>query len=208
MLDIGCGHGFLLQQAIARGYKAAGVEASQKEARSLQAKGYDVFAGVFHDYEIETELNYDIITLSHVLEQVSSPHDYLLKIKRSLHENGILSVAVPNTPWHTFLGTHPVSAHTAHIYYFSPRTLKAMLRACGYEIRSVSYGKGGAHLRILASPRNQSHGISKNYRLSLPIEDPEKTVKNIRRILASGKESIFRKILKKSIRKILLAAIP
>ncbi len=135
LLDIGCGDGLLLELARRRGIAAQGTELSDALARLVRERLGD-------DGIVDTALDalpparYDAVTLVNVLEHVHQPGAMLQTAARLLRPGGVLAVHVPN------FGGLPARLRGArwhqlkpllHLYYFTHRTLAAMLRQHGLQ---------------------------------------------------------------------------
>ena len=97
LLDIGTGIGqflYLIQQNYS---EVLGIEIS-KSAISIAKEKYnlDVLEGDVFNAAIPSGINYDIITLFHVLEHVPNPKQVIDRCYSLLSKGGILIVAVPN----------------------------------------------------------------------------------------------------------------
>jgi 2-polyprenyl-3-methyl-5-hydroxy-6-metoxy-1,4-benzoquinol methylase len=152
LLDIGCGHGFLITEAKKRGAIVAGVEPSVKHATRLSEKGFDVFSGTLEQFVAEQREPYDIVTSSHVLEHSSNPGQFLKLASGLLAEDGLLCAEVPNADWQTIYGKHPVSIHTAHLAYHTDRSLRAQFETSGLNVLSMTYGLNGGSVRAVSVP--------------------------------------------------------
>jgi 2-polyprenyl-3-methyl-5-hydroxy-6-metoxy-1,4-benzoquinol methylase len=152
LLDIGCGHGFLITEARARGASVFGVEPSVKHAKRLSEKGFEVFTGSLEQFIAEQREPYDLVTSSHVLEHISNPGQFLKYASSLLAEEGLLCAEVPNAEWQTIYGRHPVSIHTAHLCYHTERSMRALFAISGLKVLSTSYGLNGGSVRVVCVP--------------------------------------------------------
>lgn len=152
LLDIGCGHGFLMTEARARGASVFGVEPSVKHAQRLSEKGFEVFTGALEQFVAEQSESYDIVTSSHVLEHSSKPGQFLEYAGSLLAKDGLFCAEVPNADWQTIYGRHPVSIHTAHLCYHTERSLRALFEISGLKVLSTTYGLNGGSVRAVGVP--------------------------------------------------------
>lgn len=135
LLDIGCGDGALLTVAQRRGWDVAGLEPS---ARLVEQLATGELAGrVVQGRAEELRPAYsqvDVIVLLNVLEHLSAPREALLRISGLLNPGGLLAVHVPNWAWGRWFGRRWVQFEPLdHLYYFDPRTLRAMLLSVGLQ---------------------------------------------------------------------------
>lgn len=152
LLDVGCGHGFLMSDAAEREAKVFGVEPDAGNARALRDGGHSVFAGSL-DYFAAANLDvFDVITLAHVLEHVSRPVAVLRLLRDVLQEQGLLCVEVPNAQRPSRRKRPALLPHAAHLYYFSENALRATFQRAGFEVLEASYGRAGRDVRLVGQP--------------------------------------------------------
>jgi 2-polyprenyl-3-methyl-5-hydroxy-6-metoxy-1,4-benzoquinol methylase len=118
LLDIGAGGGEFTYLSQKVGFVSQGIEPNM---------GYSEYAKNEYDCDIrqgelgDIEGKYDVITIFHVLEHLSSPIKAFERLHRLLEEQGNLLVEVP------WIETNDASPHNiyfkAHIFYFSVDTL-------------------------------------------------------------------------------------
>jgi SAM-dependent methyltransferase len=96
LLDIGCGPGFFLKTAIARGWDAHGIEPSAQAAAHARALGANVTEGFFNTGSAPTLGQFDVVNLTNVLEHVPDAAATLKRAAALLSSGGILCVGVPN----------------------------------------------------------------------------------------------------------------
>ena len=96
VLDIGCGMGHFLAVAKQHGAEAIGVETSKDQADYASAEfGVDVYADFFENVEFLPH-SFDLITLWSVIEHVSQPKEFILKVHDLLKPDGLLVIKTPN----------------------------------------------------------------------------------------------------------------
>lgn len=139
ILDLGCGTGDFIRQVRAENWQKYGVDPylSFKNNNS-QVKYYkkNLFNCRFPNKF------FDVITLWHVIEHVSSPKKLLKEINRVLKDNGLLIISTPNLgglgfkiagqDWFHFNVPH-------HRVLFSLKSLKKILTSAGFLISKVNY---------------------------------------------------------------------
>lgn len=94
-LDVGCGEGYVLLEAVKRGWKAHGVDISDNRIELARGSEIDfIKADIF---EAQYPDNYfDCIYMDSVLEHVPCPVSHLNELMRIMKEEGVLYVGVPN----------------------------------------------------------------------------------------------------------------
>lgn len=71
-----------------------------------------------------------------------------MSIKPLLEPDGILCAEVPNTTWQTEFSRHPLSTHSAHVYYHTERTLRAVFQLSGFRVIETTFGMNGDFVRV------------------------------------------------------------
>ena len=143
LLDVGCGIGTFLHLARERGWQPHGVDPSESGITFAQERHQlDVRCGTVFDVDFPTAY-FDAITLYHVLEHISELNPFLSELRRILKpQTGTLVIEVPNgeglqsrlqkADW-------PYVHPRDHLYYFSARSLPALLKKHGF--RDITLGK-------------------------------------------------------------------
>lgn len=134
LLDVGAGSGMLVEQALAKGYRAEGVEPSRwLQARAVE-RGLAVELGTLPNPRLVGP--YDVVTCIDVIEHVSDPAEVLRCIREVLAPHGILAIVTPDVrSWAArLMGWRWWHFRVAHIGYFDPGTLQRLLDACGFEL--------------------------------------------------------------------------
>jgi SAM-dependent methyltransferase len=127
-LDIGSSIGVLLQhfQGVYHN-RAVGVEPGEAHRLYARKEGLTVYASL-EELEKAGEARFDLLSMSHVLEHLSDPVGYLTYLRESiLVPDGWLLLEVPNLYAHD-------SFEVAHLYAFSPHTLREVLRRSGFTV--------------------------------------------------------------------------
>ncbi len=95
VLDIGPGVGLFLFSAKKKYPVCQAIEISKKLARIIEQKlGIPVYSDTFESFEPGRK--FSCINMSHVIEHVPNPNEWLQKAKSLLEEDGVLVVDVPN----------------------------------------------------------------------------------------------------------------
>jgi SAM-dependent methyltransferase len=181
LLDVGCGHGLLLDEARRRGYDVLGLELSRT------AVGYarDVLGLAVEEEPLErfaegATARFDVIVLADVIEHLDDPAAALDACAALLAEGGVLCVITPDpsTPLARAAGPRWWGYVPAHTCLLPGRTLRELLDARGLVIsedvalvRSFSLrywvaglsergGRAGRALRRIAGTRIARRRVS------------------------------------------------
>ncbi len=147
-LDIGCGEGYLLIDALKRGWDTYGIDISDNrldnaKAENIDFRKSDIFQAAFPDEF------FDCIYLDSVLEHTLDPSRHLSEIKRILRKGGVLYIGVPNEDClfndvkrliYILLGKHNLSSRLQpfkrpfHISGFTKISFFKVLRKNGFDI--------------------------------------------------------------------------
>jgi 2-polyprenyl-3-methyl-5-hydroxy-6-metoxy-1,4-benzoquinol methylase len=152
LLDVGCHIGVFLDVARSVGWQVAGVEPSRWAAERARSKGLDVIEGTLETAGLQENL-FDVVTMWDVVEHVADPLTELKRAHRMLRPDGLLALSTMNVealfprlagrrwPWYMQM----------HLYYFTPRTLRAMLEQAGFEVLETVPHKRVVRLAYLVS---------------------------------------------------------
>ncbi|WP_194976304.1 methyltransferase domain-containing protein [Aquiflexum lacus] len=93
LLDIGCGTGYFLKEAMRQQWKVTGIEPNPIAREITHQKKIKVFESL---EEIKKDKKFDIITLFHVLEHIHDLRKTGKSLAKQLKKYGTLIIAVPN----------------------------------------------------------------------------------------------------------------
>ncbi|MFZ0711036.1 MAG: class I SAM-dependent methyltransferase [Terrimicrobiaceae bacterium] len=134
-LEVGCGAGFLLTNAVDRGFNGLGIEVDRASLELCRARGVRVRSEDFLDFAARHQGQFDIVALSHVLEHIQEPVSWLKSIHRVLRVGGYVALAQPNHEGLVprFFGRRWYAWDLArHCWHFTPMTLSRLLREVGF----------------------------------------------------------------------------
>lgn len=147
LLDVGCAHGWFLQQAKADGYDAIGIEPDPRIAAQAQLSGRSVKVGLFPEV-LTPEDCYDVIIFNDVFEHLSDPQMCLSACFKHLRADGLLVINLPSSqgaffkiarlltkvgrigPW---LRMWQAAFPSPHLFYFNDENLKKMVQQHGFD---------------------------------------------------------------------------
>jgi SAM-dependent methyltransferase len=135
LLDVGCGHGLLLDEARTRGYKTLGLEVSAAAAGfARHVLDLDVREQTVEELD-DTE-RFDVITLVDVFEHLADPVATITRCHQLLAADGVLCIVTPDPSSATakLAGRRWWALLPAHTYLVPRRTLLELLAAQGLVI--------------------------------------------------------------------------
>lgn len=140
LLDIGCGSGFFLQEALKQGFKdAAGVEPGKKAVKQASDKLQKrIIADFFHS-GLFAKNSFDVATCFHTLDHVSNPNQFLTDTASVLKPKGIAIFIVHDVDsWSAkLLGESSPIFDIEHIYLFNKQTLRKIFAKNGFEVVEI-----------------------------------------------------------------------
>lgn len=136
ILDIGTANGSFLYVAKKRGWEVDGIEPNKwlcewaKKNYGIEIKSMTLLE---QTYPNET---FDVITLWDVLEHVDNPLKVLSECQRIIKKDGILIVNYPDIgSWIArIMGRKWFFLLSVHLFYFTPKTIKKMLKKTSFDI--------------------------------------------------------------------------
>ena len=134
LLDVGTGNGWLLEHMNALGWKAEGLDFDPRAIELARAKGLTVYTGGLLDARF-APASFDAVTMSHSIEHVHDPVEWLSEARRILRPGGRLAIATPNTRsfLHRRFHEHwfPLEP-PRHLHLFNRQALESALRRSGF----------------------------------------------------------------------------
>lgn len=136
ILDVGCASGFFLKVAKDRGWKVEGVEPNKwlvkygNEEFGLKMKATTMKGAKF------PANSFDLITMWDVLEHTPDPASELREAFRVLKKGGYLLVNIPDSDssFARVFGRRWWFVLSVHLFYFTSRTLRAMLEKHDFKV--------------------------------------------------------------------------
>lgn len=154
VLEIGCGQGLLLHSLAEAGLQVKGIEPSRSATEIARAAGLDVTEGYF-TRATSPQGPFDAVVVSHVLEHVEHPAEFLADVA-AVAPGGLLLLVQANwrgwvprktkSLWHAWAEGH-------HYWHFTPGGLRRWLESKGGTPVALEYSSlehGGYWLARLA----------------------------------------------------------
>ena len=125
-LEIGASAGYLMEEFKNKANSdVVGVELGDSYRELSLEKGLKVYSNM-DEMKAAKEEKFDLICMSHVLEHIPDPKNFIVELRDQLNEGGHLLLQVPNIYWHD-------SFEIAHATSFSPKTLIEIIHATGFK---------------------------------------------------------------------------
>jgi 2-polyprenyl-3-methyl-5-hydroxy-6-metoxy-1,4-benzoquinol methylase len=147
LLDVGAYIGVFVEMAAEAGWQAQGVEPSLWAAAEARRRGLDVALGTLDTID-PAGGGFDVITMWDVIEHVADPSREIERARELLRPGGWLVVHTMDidAPVARLMGRRWPWLMDMHLYYFSRRTLSAMLARHGFQV--IRQGARGRYLRL------------------------------------------------------------
>ena len=137
MLEVGCGHGLLLDEARRRGWDVTGLELSERSAQWARDQlGLEVREEPLESLDPREEGSWDAVLMIDVLEHLEDPADAITRCRRLLAPDGVLCVVTPDpsSPTARAAGARWWGYLPAHTYLIPRTTLRELLVAEGLTL--------------------------------------------------------------------------
>lgn len=148
VLEVACGNGGFLAEAVQRGPKAAvGVDPSAPDL----AEGTFRLKKVLFDeaYLSQMTCPADVLISRHMIEHILNPLDMLVKFHQALAIDGILYLETPRLDW--ILENHAFFDFPyEHCAYYSDHFMVRLLKMAGFEITAIEYSYDEQYFSICA----------------------------------------------------------
>ena len=134
LLEIGVGAGQSILWFEEEGFDVSGIEPDGRNVSMINKvlkRGKVAKTSV---EEFSSDKVFDVIWMSHVLEHLIEPVNFLKKIRNNLKKNGVFFIEVPNCEYEPMLQSS--IEKNPHLYHFTKKALTKMVERTGYKIMS------------------------------------------------------------------------
>ena len=154
ILEIGVGAGQSILWFENEGFQVTGIEPDGRNVSMINRvlkRGRVIESSV---EEFSSDEVFDVIWMSHVLEHLIEPDDFIKKIKNNLKKNGIFFIEVPNCEYEPMLKSS--IEKNPHLFHFTKKALTKLVENAGYKIVSCDV------FRPATKNEGMKHKILKN----------------------------------------------
>jgi SAM-dependent methyltransferase len=140
LLDLGCWVGFLLSEAVERGWEAVGVEPSEfASAYARDRLGLDVRTGELLTSPLPLG-HYDAIVMGDVIEHLPRPDEALGRLAALLRPGGVAWMALPDAGSLVArgLGRRWWSVIPTHVQFFTRGSIRTLLERQGWTVLEIA----------------------------------------------------------------------
>jgi SAM-dependent methyltransferase len=166
LLEIGCGSGFMLEEALAQGYETVrGVEPSHKAVAAAPRSIRDrILPGVLEPELFEAG-EFDTVCMFQVFDHLPEPGAVLDQVHALLSPSGVLLCFNHNVQSLSarILGERSPIIDIEHCYLYSPKTMNRVMQRHGFEVVESGAATNTLSLRhflhLLPSPASVKRGL-------------------------------------------------
>jgi 2-polyprenyl-3-methyl-5-hydroxy-6-metoxy-1,4-benzoquinol methylase len=137
ILDVGTANGYLLEVAKKMGFDCYGLDVSDYSV-SIASKKFPgrILKGTLEENFYQSNC-FDVITLTDVLEHISSPHELMKEIKRILKPGGYIFIISPDSDSlsRKIMGKKWFQYKYEHVLYYNKKSLSYFLNNYDFEIK-------------------------------------------------------------------------
>jgi 2-polyprenyl-3-methyl-5-hydroxy-6-metoxy-1,4-benzoquinol methylase len=127
-LDVGAGYGCLLDVVKKEGIKRTGAIEPDKHSRArLERQGHEIYDDLSHAAGV-----WDVISFSHLLEHLSSPIEFLTRVREVLSNSGHIFCEVPNVA-----NLESETNDAPHLLFFTIPSLVRLFETVGFKVLTV-----------------------------------------------------------------------
>lgn len=134
LLDIGCGTGEFINEGKKNNWLINAVEPGSLARRSAEELNG---ISIYEDIQKITKTKFDAITMFHVLEHVADLNGTLKKVRKLLHKQGSLFIALPNSASYDakqYKEDWAAYDVPRHLYHFNQETAELLFKKHNLEI--------------------------------------------------------------------------
>jgi len=135
LLDVGCGNGAFLQLAKSAGWDVVGLDFDPKAVEVARSSGIEVWEGGVESLD-EVHSQFDVITLSHVIEHVHNPSQLLSDCHDLLKPGGYIWIETPNINaqgHRVFKDSWTALDAPRHLVIFNQESILLSLKKAGFS---------------------------------------------------------------------------
>lgn len=153
LLELGSYIGVVLSVAQKRGWDVLGIEPVAVAAHyGEKTFGVKIRVGTIEEIRLPPA-SFDAVALYETIEHLPDPLGTMTRLARVLKQGGIISIETPNSDsfWFRLLNGKWRQCIESHYYFFSPKTITALLKKIGCEILEIRSMPKIISLRLLAT---------------------------------------------------------
>jgi len=150
ILDLGCKQGDISKIISSKAKRVVGIDYNQKEINKAikvygETENLSFICSEAYEYLEKTEENFDILILSHILEHIDNPKEFLTKFSRFFKK---IYIEVPDfeasylNQYRFNIDAQLIYSDADHVFEFDRKELKELLSSCNLVIDIEEYRYG------------------------------------------------------------------
>ena len=168
LLELGCAYGFFLAEARAH-FEVEGIEMCESAVRFCRTRGLDVEQGALTAEYVDSRGPFDAVVMLDVVEHLMDPDRAMELVHKAMKPGGKLMLTTGD--WESglsrIMGRHwRLMTPPQHTFFFSPRTMSAMLARVGFDVVECSKPWKKVPLGLTIYQLGRILGMSRPPRLS------------------------------------------
>ncbi|HOV11471.1 MAG TPA: class I SAM-dependent methyltransferase [Bacteroidales bacterium] len=148
ILEIGCGLGYLTYALNKEGFSATGIDVSHSAIKmAIEKFGAYFYAADAISYAQITNLKYDVIIATEVIEHIPDIKSFLIQLKNLLNPEGIILLTTPNKSAFDSSALWVTDAPPLHLWWLSEESLVQLTKSVGMhlELFNIANYNRGSH---------------------------------------------------------------
>lgn len=150
VLEVGAGRAWMCMVADELGKEISVAQDVSPECASECPWVDSYVVGEISDAEISSRAPFDVISMTHVIEHVPNPVEFMSNLRELLHERGRMFITAPHRP-QNWSESSPISDWESwsynhvpgHLQYFSERAMQVAAAAAGLQLVRWSLHEDG-----------------------------------------------------------------
>ncbi len=155
LFDVGTGAGYMLQEAVQRGWTPSGIDINLAAAKFARKMGFDVFNGDFLTLDLP-ENKFGAIIMDSTIEHFLSPRQALSKCAHALHPGGGITIGTISYEGDLMM-TQGMDIDwvgpSEHLFYFSATSLIRLCESVDLRVEHLWRDPTGDSIGLLATKR-------------------------------------------------------
>lgn len=157
ILDLGCGMGFFLEEAKAKGWNVYGTEFSDNAVEGGRKIGVNMSKAPITTDTFANEM-FDVITSFEVIEHINNPLEEIKIIQNILRSGGMMYVTTPNynaIERILLKDRYDIFEYPEHLCFYTPKTLNYLFTHNGFiKKRIITTGISISRIKLLFKKTN------------------------------------------------------
>jgi SAM-dependent methyltransferase len=140
ILDVGTGLGYLPFALASAGFRATGLDLSERAVGRARRRFGDHFVVAdFFDWASRFPQRYDLVTMLELIEHVDDPHAWIEAALRLIKPGGRLLITTPNRGFYPAGTVWATDAPPVHLWWFSERAIEILAHDTGVSVEFVNF---------------------------------------------------------------------